>query len=437
METTMGSNNNTNMGAGGWKTGLTRIMTGQNLMVSDFTYNNNIILPDSTTTTQPQQQSQPQQPNHNDNYGTVALGTDFPAKILKFSMQQYPQSKLLCQKGAFLAGSHTVEMTMAFTKSMGAGFFGGEGFVLQSLQGRVNDDDGSSGSSTGSNCVAQEDTVFLKAYGAIVHKTLRPNETLRISSGSLVCMTSTIDYDITVLPGWKNVVFGGEGLFVTTLTGPGEVWLQGMPVDRMVGEIARRVGGGGFGGIGLGVPMFGGGGGGGDSGEGSGDVVDGVHGVDGSGDVDGIDAGGEGAIDSNDVPLTESAVQSDRNATIASSGMAASSPDPDSPESLFGDVAYGGDDDPSFASTMSENTTTTTQEDVDYSENIPEFEETTEMSSGMEEEQLFEDDDSTSFSKFEDENNGAGGEEAPIPDAEEGPGLFSQLWDFFTDNDDD
>jgi len=166
METSMGSQSS------GMKTALTRMMTGQNLMISDFTY-----APPAAGA----------EDRRNKNYGTVGLGTDFPAKILKFSLNEYPESKLICQKGAFLAGSHSVEMEMAFTKNFTSGFFGGEGFVLQSLQ--ASDDP-----------IADE-TVFLKAYGTVVKKELKEGETLRISSGTLVAMTSTIDFDVTTLPG--------------------------------------------------------------------------------------------------------------------------------------------------------------------------------------------------------------------------------------------
>ena len=160
MQTSMGLGGGN---SGGLATGLTRMMTGQNLMISDFTY------------------------TKEKGSGTVALGTDFPAKILKFTLNNYPGMKLICQKGAYLAGSHSVQMEMAFTKSFTSGFFGGEGFILQSLQGTTN------------NNVGGEETVFLKAYGTVVKKEIKEGESLRVSSGSLVCMTSTIDYDVTTM----------------------------------------------------------------------------------------------------------------------------------------------------------------------------------------------------------------------------------------------
>ncbi len=197
-------------------------------------------------------------------------------------------------------------MEMSYTKSLTRGFFGGEEFILQSLQGTRDD---------------AKETAFLKAYGTVVKKELREGETLQISSGTLVAMTSTIDYYVQTMPGFKNVMFGGEGLFVTTLTGPGTVWLQGMPVDRMVSEIARKVPSGG--GIRLRIPIMGGGGGGAEA----------------AVDVEG-NAGADGSAD-DVVAATDAAVEADRNATVASSGMVL--PDPDMSESLFGDATYGGE----------------------------------------------------------------------------------------------
>ena len=386
METSMG-----NLGGqqSGMQTALTRIMTGQNLMISDFTY---------TPTA-----------DNNNKYGTVGLGTDFPAKILKFSLADCPDSKLICQKGAYLAGSHSVLMEMAFTKSFTSGFFGGEGFVLQSL--RASD-------------VDTDETVFLKAYGTVVKRDLKEGETLRVSSGSLVAMTSDIDFDVTTLPGFKNVLFGGEGLFVTTLTGPGTVWLQGMPVDRMVSEIARRVPSGG--GIGLGIPIMGGGG------ESDGAAV----GDDAAADV----ASAEGT--ESGVPVTDAAVDADRNATVASSAMMDNASDPESSESLFGDAAYGGG--PSSSDSNGDTSTpgsdyfsTSSQEDpfAESQMNMPEFEEPNVQEPQFEEPDMsephFEDDGTT----FTNESSGfEGGDELPTTPPDEGPSLISQLWEFFTDD---
>jgi uncharacterized protein (AIM24 family) len=206
--------------SGGMSEGFRRMITGQNFFISDYKYTGE---PGTT--------------------GTVALGTDFPSKILRLSLKEYG-GKVVCQKGALLCSSHTVDIDMEFTKSFSSGFFGGEGFVLQALTG--------------------DGDVFLKAGGTLIRRDLEPGEQLRISSGCLVGFSDGVDYDVQMIKGFKNVFAGGEGLFMTTLTGPGVVWLQGQPPQRMISEIARRVPSGG--GIGLAVPVGvgGGGGGGGD-----------------------------------------------------------------------------------------------------------------------------------------------------------------------------
>lgn len=211
---TDGMHMNTNTG-GGFSAGFKRFLTGQNVFISDYTYDGS-----------------------NGPYGFVALGTDFPSKILRIKLQEYG-GKIICQQGALLCASHTVDITVEFTKKFSTGFFGGEGFVLQGLSG-----DG--------DC-------FVKAGGTLIKRDLRKGEVLRISSGSLVAFQKEVEFDIEMIPGFKNVLFGGEGLFLTTLKGPGTVWLQGQPPQRMISEIARRVPRGG--GIGLAVPIPGMGGG--------------------------------------------------------------------------------------------------------------------------------------------------------------------------------
>eukprot|EP00619_Florenciella_sp_RCC1007_P003645 CAMPEP_0205912516 /NCGR_PEP_ID=MMETSP1325-20131115/5893_1 /ASSEMBLY_ACC=CAM_ASM_000708 /TAXON_ID=236786 /ORGANISM="Florenciella sp., Strain RCC1007" /LENGTH=286 /DNA_ID=CAMNT_0053279223 /DNA_START=22 /DNA_END=882 /DNA_ORIENTATION=- len=143
--------------------------------------------------------------------GTVALGTDVPSKIMKLNVNDY-EGGLMAQKGAFLAGSDTIDIEMGFSKSFTAGFFGGEGFVLQKLTG--------------------EGDCFVKATGALINKELKVGEKLRVTSGSIVAFEGSVEYDVEMQKGMKNVVFGGEGLFITTLTGPGRVYLQGMQFDR-------------------------------------------------------------------------------------------------------------------------------------------------------------------------------------------------------------
>lgn len=220
MYMSQGVNMNTTTG-GGLGAGLKRALTGQNLFISDYTYDGS-----------------------GGPFGIVALGTDFPSKIVRLNLQEYG-GKIVCQQGALLCASHTVDIDIEFTKKLSTGFFGGEGFVLQGLTG------------TGD--------VMVKAGGTLIRKDLREGEELRISSGCLVGYQDGVEFDIKMLDGYKNVLFGGEGLFVSVLRGPGTVWLQGQPPQRMVSEIARRVPSGG--GIGLAVPIPGmGGGGGGESG---------------------------------------------------------------------------------------------------------------------------------------------------------------------------
>ncbi len=433
----MGVNKND---SGGLSTAITRMATGQNLMISDFTYSPPppSIIASSSRSENNNYTSNNESTNKDDTVGTVCLGTDFPAKILKLQLRHYPNSTLICQKGAYLAGSHSILMEMAFTKTFTGGFFGGEGFVLQKLR---------SGSDDEEELDNNDETVFLKAYGTVVKKTLSPNETLRVSSGSLVAMTSDVNYDVTTMSGFKNVMFGGEGLFVTTLTGPGTVWLQGMPIDRMVSEIARRVPSGG--GIGLGVPLFGSGGGSGEEGAATATAGDDAVAIEGGGDEAATttissetDAG---------VPLSDSsAIEADRNATVASSGMmtddSSSSPDPESSESLFGDAAYGGsgaeplDSGTSSTPSMDEEEdsfSTSTVEDSfsQQPSGMPDFEEPP-----MVDEEQFED-DGTTFSTYDGNDSSGGLESEEIPaisdDEGGGQGIFSQLWDFLKDLDDD
>mmetsp|Transcript_1823 Transcript_1823/g.2046 ORF Transcript_1823/g.2046 Transcript_1823/m.2046 type:complete len:349 (+) Transcript_1823:128-1174(+) len=215
MYMTEGIEMNTTTG-GGISAGFKRMLTGQNVFISDYSYQG----PEGTQ-------------------GIVCLGTDFPSKILRLNVEEYG-GKIVCQKGALLCASHTIDIEMEFTKKFSTGFFGGEGFVLQGLVGSGD--------------------AFLKAGGTLIRRDLDENEQLKISSGCLVAFTSSVEYDVQMMQGFKNVVFGGEGLFITTFTGPGTVWLQGQPPQRMISEIARRVPSGG--GIGLAVPIGGLGGGG-------------------------------------------------------------------------------------------------------------------------------------------------------------------------------
>lgn len=211
MFMTDGIEMNTTTG-GGLSAGFKRMLTGQNVFISDYTYN-----------------------GRKGTYGKVCLGTDFPSKIIKLNVDAFG-GKIICQQGALLCSSHTIDIEVEFTKKLSTGFFGGEGFVLQSLTGSGD--------------------VFVKAGGTLIRRELDEGEVLRISSGTLVAFSNGVEFDIQMMQGYKNALFGGEGLFVTTLTGPGTVLLQGQPPQRMISEIARRVPSGS--GIGLAVPIGGG-----------------------------------------------------------------------------------------------------------------------------------------------------------------------------------
>ncbi|MDZ5001164.1 TIGR00266 family protein, partial [Clostridium perfringens] len=110
-----------------------------------------------------------------------------------------------------------VSVGIEFTKKLGTGFFGGEGFILQKLEG--------------------DGLAFIHAGGTIVKKTLMPGETIKIDTGCLVAITQNVNYDIQFVGGFKNAVFGGEGLFFATLTGPGEVWIQSLPFSKLASRI--------------------------------------------------------------------------------------------------------------------------------------------------------------------------------------------------------
>ena len=148
---------------------------------------------------------------------TVAFAAPYPGKIVDADLRELGGT-LLCQKDSFLCAAKGVTVGIAFTKRLGAGFFGGEGFILQKLEG--------------------DGLAFLHAGGTITRRTLAPGERLKVDTGCLVGFAPSVDYDIEFVGGLKNTFFGGEGLFLATLTGPGEVWLQSLPLSRLATRIA-------------------------------------------------------------------------------------------------------------------------------------------------------------------------------------------------------
>ena len=146
----------------------------------------------------------------------VAFASPYPGKIIPIDLKQWGGT-IIAQKDSFLCGARGVEVTIAFTKRIGAGFFGGEGFILQKLQG--------------------DGLTFLHASGTMHTIDLQPGERLRVDTGCLVAMQPSVDYDIRMVPGLKTAMFGGEGLFFAELTGPGRIILQTMPFSRLADRI--------------------------------------------------------------------------------------------------------------------------------------------------------------------------------------------------------
>ncbi len=143
----------------------------------------------------------------------IAFASSFPGKILEFNLNQ--GETIIAQKKAFLCAESTVDIAMHFRKKLGAGFFGGEGFIMQKITGPGK--------------------VYLEIDGEVVKKELQVGEKLKVDNGYVAAMTSAVKLDITTVPGLKNIVFGGEGLFLTTVEGPGTVWLQSMPISKLAG----------------------------------------------------------------------------------------------------------------------------------------------------------------------------------------------------------
>ena len=148
----------------------------------------------------------------------VAFSSPYPGKIMPVDLKQRGGT-LLCQKDAFLCAAKGTSVSIAFNKRFGAGFFGGEGFILQKLQG--------------------DGLAFLHAGGTVVERHLN-NETLRVDTGCIVGFTPGIDYNIEASGGLKSMFFGGEGLFLATLRGTGTVYLQTLPFSRLADRVIRH-----------------------------------------------------------------------------------------------------------------------------------------------------------------------------------------------------
>lgn len=145
----------------------------------------------------------------------IVFSSSFPGKVLEFDLQE--GETMIAQKRAFLCAENTVDISMHFRKKLGAGFFGGEGFIMQKITGPGK--------------------VYLEIDGEVIKKELEAGEKLKVDNGYVAAMTSSVKLDITTVPGLKNIMFGGEGLFLTTVEGPGTVYLQSMPISKLAGML--------------------------------------------------------------------------------------------------------------------------------------------------------------------------------------------------------
>lgn len=181
---------------GGFFSGFARIFSGESFFITNFV---------------------------NRGYGKehVAFAAPYPGHVIALDLGALGGT-FLCQKDSFLCAAQGIEIEVAFTKRFGAGLFGGEGFILQRLSG--------------------DGYAFVHAGGTIIERELSRGETLRINTGSVVAFAQSVDYDIEFVGGFTNTLFGGQGLFLTTLTGPGLVYLQSLPLSNLAGRIAAANG---------------------------------------------------------------------------------------------------------------------------------------------------------------------------------------------------
>ena len=170
-----------------------RVLTGESFLMTHFTNQSRVVR-------------------------RVAFAAPYPGKIVPIDLSKIGD-EILCQKDAFLCAAYGTGISIAFAKRLGAGFFGGEGFILQKISG--------------------DGLAFVHACGTVVEKTLN-GETIRVDTGCLVAFTTGIEYDIELVRDLKSMFFGGEGLFLATLKGTGKVFLQSLPFSRLADRIIRH-----------------------------------------------------------------------------------------------------------------------------------------------------------------------------------------------------
>jgi uncharacterized protein (TIGR00266 family) len=175
-----------------------RVLTGESLFTTQFTH-------------------------HGQGKARVAFAAPYPGKILPMRLSDLGGT-LICQKDSFLAGAKGVSVGIAFQRKIMTGLFGGEGFIMQKLDG--------------------DGWVFVHAGGSIVERDLAPGEAIHVDTGCVVAYTAGVDFDVVQAGGVKSMIFGGEGVFFAQLTGPGRIWLQSLPFSRLAGRVlANSMGG--------------------------------------------------------------------------------------------------------------------------------------------------------------------------------------------------
>ena len=146
----------------------------------------------------------------------VSFASPYPGKIIALDLMRLG-GRIICQKDAFLCAAKGVSVGIEFQRKLGTGLFGGEGFIMEKLEG--------------------DGMAFVHAGGHVLQRDLRPGETLKVDTGCIVAFTSNVNYDIQFVGGIKNTLFGGEGVFFATLQGPGTVWIQTLPISRLASRI--------------------------------------------------------------------------------------------------------------------------------------------------------------------------------------------------------
>ncbi|MEJ2484773.1 MAG: TIGR00266 family protein [Anaerolineales bacterium] len=176
---------------GGILKGLKRAVTGESFFITTFL-------------------------NQGSQKSSVAFAAPYPGKVIPIDLSK-EGGKFICQKDSFLCAAQGIEIEIAFTKRLGAGLFGGEGFILQRLEG--------------------DGLAFVHAGGTVIEKNLAHGESIRVDTGCIVGFSPSVDYDIKFVGGFRNALFGGEGLFIANLTGPGKIFLQSLPFSRLADRL--------------------------------------------------------------------------------------------------------------------------------------------------------------------------------------------------------